>query len=461
MTAINAPIGVSSAGAAVEEPERLVVGLDGTGRARISTQVYTSPNVFETEMDRVFRRSWVYIGHESQLREPGDYLTTRVGNLPVILTRDEDGGLHVLINRCIHRGVTVCLDRAGNANYFRCQYHGWTYRNTGDLVGVTYPRGYGSEARELRRASLGRAAEVDVHAGFIFAKLEPSPVSLADHLGRAAGYLERFASGTPGHRLSLDTVPYRYSYQGNWKLQVENTVDAYHPSVTHRSFYEVMARRTGADRNPYASDDGPVRTRSLGNGHGLFELGKARTHAAREGTQGGDSYFDRARTAPDGERLVAEIQRLLGRDEALRLLEPESDFNLAVFPNLMVVQSQLRVVFPVRPDYTEVEAYATEVDGVPQAVNDLRMRIVERFWGPCGFGSPDDLEIFERFHATMSDRTPQWLMLSRGEEREVDEGGETVAYGSDEGPLRSYYRAWVRCMTHFAARASSDADVTR
>jgi phenylpropionate dioxygenase-like ring-hydroxylating dioxygenase large terminal subunit len=300
---------------------------------------------------------------------------------------------------------------------------------------------------ELRGESLQKAVEVATFEGLIFAKLVGGdPVGLEEHLGNAAPYISRFANGCVGHELELEPVPYRYFYRGNWKLQVENTVDAYHPGVTHSSFYDVMLKRTGADSNPYKSDDGPVRTRDLGNGHGMFELGKSRTRGTDE--QGaGDSYFDRARTAPDGPRLVEALQRKVGREEALRLLEPESDFNLSVFPNLMIVQAQLRVVNPIAVDQTEAEAYATLVADAPAEANELRLRIVERFWGPCGFGSPDDLEIFERFHAGLDEAEPQWLMISRGLDREDDENGVRKARGSDEGPLRSFYRAWVNAMT--------------
>jgi anthranilate 1,2-dioxygenase (deaminating, decarboxylating) large subunit len=424
----------------------LVRGLEQPAeRTRINSRLYSDREVFEAELEHVFARNWVYVAHESQLKQPGDYVTTRIGREPVIVTRDENGDIHVLVNRCLHRGVTLCQYRAGNANFFRCHYHGWTYRNSGKLAGVTFPRGYGSEARELRREELGRA-EVDSFEGLIFARLRPGrDVGLREHLGRAAPYITRFANGTPGYELELEPLPYRYSYAGNWKLQVENTVDAYHPAVTHSSFYEVMLRRTGGDNNPYAQDDGPLKTKDLGNGHGMFELGKARTRA-EQGESKGDSYFDRARTSPGGERLVEELQRKVGREEALKLLEPESDFNLSIFPNLMIVQAQLRVVHPVAVDRTEAEAYTTLVKDAPDEANELRLRIVERFWGPCGFGSPDDLEIFERFHDGLEDCEPQWLKLSRGLEREelVDEVG--VAKGSDEGPLRSFYRAWVESM---------------
>jgi phenylpropionate dioxygenase-like ring-hydroxylating dioxygenase large terminal subunit len=436
----------------------LVCDLDGPGgRARLSTLVYTDGELFQREMECVFERGWVYVAHETQLREPGDYVTTRIGREAVVVTRDEDGGLHVLRNRCLHRGVPVCTAPRGNANYFRCPYHGWTYRNDGALVGITFPKGYGTLADELRRERLEEAAAVDSWAGFVFARLDgPERESLTEHLGGAAAYLTRFQEGTPGHRLLLDEVPYRYRYRGNWKLQVENTVDAYHPSVTHRSFYEVMARRTGGDANPYRSDDGPATTLDLGNGHGLFELGKSRTRGRRSDQARGDSYFDRARTSPGGEQLVETLRARVGDEAALRLLEPESDFNLAVFPNLMVVQAQVRVVLPVAPDWTEVEAYATAVADAPQEVNELRRRIVERFWGPCGFGSPDDLEIFERFHSALSDRAPQQLLIGRGLQREEAVDGGRRARGSDEGPIRSFYRRWTAEMRSSpAARAGA------
>lgn len=416
-----------------------------TGPKDVSRNVYTDRAVFQREMDRIFRATWVYVGHESQVREPGDYVTTRLGPDPVILSRDEDGELHLLYNRCIHRGATVCQERRGNANFFRCHYHGWTYRNTGDLTGVPFPQGYGGRIDELRSRGLERVPFVDSHHGFVFGHAGEPERSLAEHLGPVEPYLRRFDDSVPGAGVLLADPPFRYRYDGNWKYQLENAVDGYHPAVVHRSFMKVMGGRSGSQRNPYKSDDGPVQVRALPHGHAVLDLRNARTVSERE-VDYGDSYLERTRMAPDGDTLIRQLQELLGEDGAARELEKVNDVNLAIFPNLMIIQSQIRVLYPVACDRTDLAAWATIGDGAHPIINQLRLRMQEVFNGPAGFGSPDDLEMFDRcqvgLDAGRDDRVPLW----RGLERETREKDAVVGRGSDETPFRGQHAEWLRLM---------------
>ena len=113
---------------------------------RVNSRIYTDPEIFEAEMERIFHRGWVYVAHETEIPEPGDYKTTMVGRQPVIVNRSsDDAEVQVMFNRCRHRATTVCDQHAGNANYFRCPYHGWTYNSCGELVGVPYREGYGDD----------------------------------------------------------------------------------------------------------------------------------------------------------------------------------------------------------------------------------------------------------------------------------------------------------------------------
>src|SRR5207247_376602 len=150
--------------------------------------------------------------------------------------------IRVLLNRCRHRGSIVCHDEAGSANYFRCPYHGWTYRNSGELRGISYDDGYS----DLDRTRLGLVGmpRVDSYAGFIFASFAGEGPSLEEYLGNAGRYLEIVSrQGPDGIRLSAGAHKLRYS--GNWKLQVENTIDNYHFGFVHRSFLAVLADRIG------------------------------------------------------------------------------------------------------------------------------------------------------------------------------------------------------------------------
>ena len=106
------------------------------GVHRVDRQIFTDEEVFELEMEHIFEGNWVYLAHESQVPEIGDYFTTYIGRQPVVITRDKDGGLNCLINACVHRGAMLCRKKTDNRTTFTCPFHGWTFRNTGELLKV-------------------------------------------------------------------------------------------------------------------------------------------------------------------------------------------------------------------------------------------------------------------------------------------------------------------------------------
>ena len=100
----------------------------------VARDVFVDRGVFETEMERIFARGWLFVGHESLIPKPNDYFASRMGQDPVILTRDSQGGVHVLLNSCRHRGMKVCLYDHGNTRNFVCPYHGWSYSTDGRVA---------------------------------------------------------------------------------------------------------------------------------------------------------------------------------------------------------------------------------------------------------------------------------------------------------------------------------------
>ena len=150
---------------------------------RVNGRVYYDPAVFEEELEKIWYRDWIYVAHESEIPEPGDYVTRRIGLQPVIVSRDEDRAIHLLLNRCMHRGNTVCQSERGNAHAFRCAYHGWTYNNRGALVGVPYAAGYdGSFSRE--QYPLARVARMETYRGLIFGSMSVTGPSLKERSGQ-------------------------------------------------------------------------------------------------------------------------------------------------------------------------------------------------------------------------------------------------------------------------------------
>ena len=140
---------------------------------KVHRRVYTDPEIFELEMERLFGTSWLYVGHESQVRRSGDFFCTRLGREPVVLVRDGDGRLNVLFNRCGHRGAKVVAAESGNADEFRCCYHGWTYQTDGRLKSVPVRHGYPDGTVDISDPAYGMppVPRVDAYRGFVFASL--------------------------------------------------------------------------------------------------------------------------------------------------------------------------------------------------------------------------------------------------------------------------------------------------
>src|SRR5438477_635767 len=144
---------------------------------RIHVSLYTDPRIFADEMDRIFTRGWVFVGHASEIPRSGDYVTRELGSQPVIMVRGKDGGVSVLVNRCMHRGTMLCTAGRGATRTFACPYHGWTYDLDGTLPGVPYPGGYAEFDKSAH--GLRHAARVASYRGFVFASFSPTGSSLA------------------------------------------------------------------------------------------------------------------------------------------------------------------------------------------------------------------------------------------------------------------------------------------
>jgi phenylpropionate dioxygenase-like ring-hydroxylating dioxygenase large terminal subunit len=144
---------------------------------RIHASLYTDPRIFADEMDRIFHAGWVFVGHDSEIPRPGDYVTRPIGREPVIMVRGKHGGIAVLVNRCMHRGTMLCPADRGSVRTFACPYHGWTYDLSGDLLGVPYPGGYASFDKSAH--GLMRAPRLASYRGFVFASLSPTGLRCA------------------------------------------------------------------------------------------------------------------------------------------------------------------------------------------------------------------------------------------------------------------------------------------
>ncbi|NKQ54194.1 Rieske 2Fe-2S domain-containing protein [Amycolatopsis sp. K13G38] len=398
---------------------------------RVHSSLYTDPAVFAEELAKIWYRTWIYVGHVSEVPEPNDYVRKTIGPQDVILTRDADGEVHVVFNRCAHRANLVCDDARGNSSSFRCPYHGWTYRNTGELLGYPYKKGYGGRGKlEL---GLGRVPRMEIYRGFVFASLAADGPDLAEHLGEAAGELDRLVRLSPEGKVELTAGWLKHRTRANWKLLAENETDGYHPQFVHGSIFSV----TGSPIGPLYSDNSTAVTRALGNGHSENDL-------RPEFRRFGEPMRWFGTTESRVPEYVARMREAHG--PAAEDILVEGSPHVMIFPNLFVAEIQLFVIQPLSVAECVQHATAVQFKGAPE----LNRRMVSQTIGsvgPAGMLLADDTEMYERNQRGLGMVRPEWVDIRRGLEREVtDERGLRVGTATDETGMRAFWSHYKTLM---------------
>ena len=158
--------------------------------------------------------------------------------------------------------------------------HGWTFNNKGDLIGVPYANGYGSSF-DKRNFSLIKAARVERYRGLVFASLNPEVESLADYLASAKYYIDLFMDLSPQGEVEARSGIHKYGYDGNWKFQMENGVDGYHPNFVHQSFFETQGKQLGRQAMQLFAGNSECESKDLGNGHAILDMAPRRAATTR------------------------------------------------------------------------------------------------------------------------------------------------------------------------------------
>jgi benzoate/toluate 1,2-dioxygenase alpha subunit len=413
-------------------PADLVV--DRPGDFRVHSEAYLSADVFELEMRRVYEESWVYVAHESQIAAPGDFVTTRIGTQPVIVSRDRGGAVNVLLNRCRHRASIVCRLPEGRTQQFLCPYHNWIYGTDGALLSFAQKDGYPAD---LDRGALGlhKASAVGTCGGLIFARLSGGGESLEERLAAVRPFIDLWVRRSPAAGIRVTRGAHRLRYPGNWKFQMENGVDGYHGNYVHSSFIRIADRAGERKASAFTAVRETGSTVGLTHGDGFIE----RPYG---GMAGQFDYAD-----PRNAEYHQALARAYGQDRVQEILAQR---NLFIFPNLFLFESHIRVIQPVSVSETIVTMLPTILEGAPDDMNVARLRAHERFFGPAGFGTPDDVEMFVNCENGMRGRAVEWVRLDRGLHRERSDAGVRAGHSTDETPQRSAYRQW-RAVMHAAA----------
>ncbi len=400
---------------------------------RVHGSLYTDPDIYALELEKIWYRGWVFVGHESEVAKPNDYVVKSIGPQPIIMTRDKQGEVHLLLNRCAHRGNLVCDAPRGNSSAFRCPYHGWTFANTGKLLGYPFNSGYGGTERK-KELSLGRVPRVDSYRGFVFGSFAEDGPTLAEHLGAAAEALDRLCSLSPPGEIELTAGWLQHKCKANWKMLVENETDGYHPQFVHASIFSVAKSGIG----DLYGDGSTAVARDLGDGHTENDL---RPEFRRIGAPMG--WFG---TSTDKiPEYVAQLEAAHGADKATELMIDGSP-HVMLWPNLFIAEIQLFVIQPTAVDQTIQHVTAVQFKGSPD-LNQRMLRQTIGSVGPAGFLLADDSEMYERNQRGVQALNPEWVLIARGMHRErADENGFMIADATDEITMRGIWRHYRKLM---------------
>lgn len=394
--------------------------------------VYTDPAIFAEELEKIWYGGWVYVGHESEVPSPNDYILKAIGPQPVIMVRDKEGAILLLLNRCTHRGNQVCLIEKGNARTFTCPYHGWAFSSSGALRGFPFPSGYDGVDKSV--LGLGRVARVESYKGFVFGCFAPESPTLAEHLGAAAEAIDRLVRTSPEGEVQITAGFLKHGSKANWKFILENETDGYHPQFVHASIFSTAKSGIG---DLYSSTSTAL-TRYLGNGHSENDL---RPEFRRIGKPLG--WFGTSEDRlPD---YVARMNAAYGEEKAREIMI-EGTPHTMIFPNLFIAEIQMFVLQPLAVDETVQHVTALQFKGAPDLNRRMRQQTMGSV-GPAGFLLADDTEMYERNQRGVQSRQPEFLFLGRGRHRErVDADGFLTGDVTDEVPSRGMWSHYRRLM---------------
>jgi p-cumate 2,3-dioxygenase subunit alpha len=404
----------------------------------LDREVLVSDDILRKEMSHIFGRCWIYVGHASELKKPGDFRSRKVAGRPVIFCRDQKGVVHCLFNTCRHRGAIVCTEREGNRRRFQCIYHGWTYNNDGALVGVPGDDAY---AESFAKSSFGLRppARFEEYRGFWFMNLNADAPSLIDYLAGATDYIDLVIDQSPSGQMEIIAGVQEYDVAANWKLMVENSVDDYHLPSTHSTWLNFMANSGVKLEPPKVGMVLPTKGLAveLGNGHFTTDNINFRGRPVAKWIP---LYGAAAKAEIDGIRN--ELVARLGAERAARVAD--TNRNLVIFPNLVINDGSsvtVRTFYPQGPDKMHVTAWALGPVEEGESARARRLDAFLTFYGPGGFATPDDVEALELVQQGLANwAEDRWSEMSRG----MGKNGEQL--NSDEHHLRIFWRRWNELM---------------
>lgn len=394
--------------------------------------VYVDPQIFKAELRNIWFKTWVYVGHESEVPKPNDFVMKSLGPEPVIMTRDSAGKVHLLLNRCSHRGNQVCAKRKGNATYFTCPYHAWSFGSDGQLKHLSLPDG--CPGADKSKLGLGQVPRVASYRGFVFGSFATDGLPLEEYLGGALEVFDRLAAISPMGEIEVTAGFLQHRVAANWKLMLENETDGYHPAFVHSSIFQVTESGIGQ----LYSKNSVAISRDYGNGHTECDL---RPQFRKIDVPMG-WFGTTEEKLPD---YCGKMRKVHGEERARQIMIDGTP-HVMIFPNLFIAEIQLFVLQPVGVAETIQHVTALQFKGAPDLNRRMRQQTMGSV-GPAGFLLADDSEIYERTHQGLLAQAPEYTFINRGAHRErKDEKGYRIGDITDDLPSRGIWRHYRTLM---------------
>ena len=429
-------------------------GLVDLALGQISREIFVNDDIYAEEQERIFARSWLLVGHESQIPNPGDFFVSRMGEESVILCRDRAGTVHVFLNSCRHRGMKVCRYDDGNTTVFTCPYHGWSYGTDGALVGVPYFReAYHSEL-DKAKWGLVEVAQLCCYKGTVWANWDASAPSFLEYLGEFRRFLDLILDGWDGREGQAELLGgvQKWLIPCNWKFPAENfSGDSYH-NISHRSVDLVGVGPSGRSRRDYNELNAARKLHVAIPDRGHQTI----TYVLPKDYQPQAAYQNSPEVAEYFRHCEEERRRRPGANS--RLIGAPGE----IFPNVALLPRQprtLAVWHPKSAHQTEVWRFFFVDRDAPQQVKNFLRDYYIRYSGPAGMTEQDDMENWNYAHAasrgTIARRHPYTYEMGLGHAIEDYEWEglkmpgrviDLTTIQASEEPMRNLYRRWAQFM---------------
>jgi benzoate/toluate 1,2-dioxygenase alpha subunit len=414
----------------------------------VHRDVYLDPEIFRLEMRRLWARAWIYLGHTSQVPNPGDYLTADIAAEPVVMIRQPDASIRVLRNRCAHKGAKLLADRSGNIGRFlRCPYHNWSYRADGAIAAIPLRSGYDGTGLACAEAAQGLGAvAAEVYRGFVFARLSEDGPDLRTWFGESLSSIDYMADRSPEGEMEVAGGVLRYLHDSNWKLFVENLNDTMHPMAAHESSAGT-AKELWADQPEDAPK--PMAIEQLVPFAGSYDFfDKMGVRVFENGHSWSGVHFSIHSAYAAVPEYEAAMRDAYGEARARDILGTVRH-NTVYYPSLTIkgaIQT-IRVVRPIAVDKTLIESWSFRLKGAPDIFFKRNVTYNRLINSPLSVVGHDDQQCYRLLQEGLAAGGNEWVNLQRDYHPEERGASDLTVNGTSEISMRNQFRAWTRLMT--------------